>query len=105
MEQFIGRKIILAMILALLGQGCISVPERLSAVPPSLTAKAEIPGMPGVRYVGGGDMSELAPDRARRAAAGAGVPGEAGHKGPLPPAVFLAISGRRRQRRLSRRGC
>jgi predicted acylesterase/phospholipase RssA len=75
----------------LLVQGCAT--SRLPAVPSELTSKAEIPGMPGVRYAAGGDMSELskiATDSLRREQA---FLAKQGRKGSLPPAVFLAISG------------
>jgi predicted acylesterase/phospholipase RssA len=73
-------------------QGCSSVP-RHEAVPTGLTARAEIPGMPGVRFVAGGDMTEF------RRVALEGLGREAEYRaqhaitGPLPPSVFLAISG------------
>jgi len=73
-------------------QGC-ATPARLPAVPPESTSKAEIPGMPDVRYVAGGDMSELskiAVDSARKEQE---LLAKQGHKGPLPPTVYLAISG------------
>lgn len=79
--------------LLLLFQGCASTPNRQPAVPSELTAKAEIPGMPGVRFVAGGDITELSKDaldsirREREYRARAGI------TGPLPPAVFVAISG------------
>src|SRR5688572_16316890 len=63
------------------------------AVPSDLTAKAEIPGMPGVRHVGGEDMTELvrnALDGLRREQEEFA---KKGHKGPLPPAAYVAISG------------
>ncbi|WP_373498696.1 patatin-like phospholipase family protein [Desulfococcus sp.] len=83
----------LMAILLLLVQGCAMTPSRLSAVPPPLTSKAEIPGMPGVRYVGGGDMTgflQVAGEALRREQ---DTLLKQGHKGPIPPAVFLAISG------------
>jgi hypothetical protein len=73
--------------------GCATSPSRLPAVPSELTAKAEIPGMPGVRYVAGGDMTELTRvglDALRREQ---DYLAKQGHKGPLPPAVYVAISG------------
>jgi len=76
----------------LLVQGC-ATPTRLPAVPPELTSKAEIPGMPDVRYVAGGDLSELsqiAVDSLRKEQE---FLAKQGHKGPLPPAIFVAISG------------
>jgi hypothetical protein len=51
--------VVMSAITLLLVQGCGTAPTRLDAVPSALTAKAEIPGMPGVRYVGGRDMTEL----------------------------------------------
>ena len=53
-------KIVLTAAAVLLIQACASAPERLEAVPAEWSARAEVPGMPGVRYVAGGDMSELA---------------------------------------------
>jgi predicted acylesterase/phospholipase RssA len=78
---------------ALLMQGCTSTPVRLSAVPHELTSRAEIPGMTNVRYVGGGDMTGLvnaAIDGARKEQA---FRASQGLKGPLPTAVYVAISG------------
>lgn len=80
-----------AVLLAL--QGCSTTPQRLSAVPDELTRKAEIPGMPGVRYVAGADAPELAQaafDSLKRERA---YLAQQGHTGPVPQAVFLAISG------------
>ncbi len=77
----------------LLIQGCSMTPTRLSAVPPELTAKAEIPGMSGVRFVAGGDMTEVSKtlvDSLRREQE---YLASQGHTGKLPPAVFLSISG------------
>src|SRR4051794_24147521 len=56
--DFRSLGLLAAVALALL-QGCSMVPHRLTAVPDELTARAEIPGMPGVRYVAGGDATEL----------------------------------------------
>jgi predicted acylesterase/phospholipase RssA len=75
----------------LLLEGCSTTPARLPAVPPDLTARAEIPGMPGVRYTAGIDIpafTEAAFQALKRERDYL-----AGHKGPMPPAVFLAISG------------
>lgn len=82
-----------AACLVLVLHGCTTAPTRHAAVPSELTASAEIPGMPGVRHVAGGDMTALS------AAALDGLRREQemlvrqGHKGPMPPAVFVAISG------------
>jgi predicted patatin/cPLA2 family phospholipase len=75
-------------------QGCASTsPARHAAVPPELTAKAEIPNMPGVRYVAGGDMTELSRIALESVRIEQALLAKQGHKGPLPPSVFLAISG------------
>jgi predicted acylesterase/phospholipase RssA len=77
--------------LAVLVQGC-SAPVRKPAVPPSLTQQAEIPGLPGVRY----RLSEVEAmaqeglDSVQRERA---YLASKGHKGPLPPATYLAVSG------------
>ena len=82
----------LTMAVWLLVQGC-STPQRLAAVPSELTTRAEIPGMPNVRFALGGDITELS----RKAQASLQLEkdhlAKQGHKGPLPPAFFLAISG------------
>ena len=86
-------KIVLTATAGLLVQACASAPERLEAVPSELSARAELPGMPGVRYVAGGDMSELsriAIDSLRKEQEYRATQGQTG---PLPEAVYLAISG------------
>ena len=78
-------------VVALLAQGC-SGPVRKDAVPESLTSQAQVPGLPGVRY----RLTEIeamaqegadSVERERRYLA------STGHKGPLPPAMYLAVSG------------
>ena len=75
----------------LLVQGC--APSRLPAVPPGSTSKAEIPGMTGVRYVAGGDMTELSKVVLDKLREERNALAKQGRKGRLPPAIFLAISG------------
>jgi hypothetical protein len=77
----------------LLVQGCASAPTRHAAVPAELTAKAEIPGMPGVRYVAGSDMTEFARIGILALRNEQEYLAKQGHKGPLPPATYVAISG------------
>jgi predicted acylesterase/phospholipase RssA len=75
----------------LVGLGC-SGPVRRDAVPPALTAKAEIPGLPGIRY----RLSEseaMASEGLESAKRERAYLASQGHTGPLPPAVFLAVSG------------
>ncbi len=77
----------------LLVQGCAMTPPRLPAVPSESTAKAEIPGMPSVRFALGGSLKELsqvALDSLQREKAYLAAQG---YTGPMPPATFLAISG------------
>jgi predicted acylesterase/phospholipase RssA len=92
-----GRSVIwnvlLIAVLSLLNQGCATAPPRLDAVPPSLTAKAEIPGMPGVRFVAGGDMTgflQVAVEGLNREQA---YLASQGSLAPLPAVNYLAISG------------
>ncbi len=82
-----------AACLALALPGCATSPSRLPAVPPELTAKAEIPGMPGVRHVAGGDMTELMQAARESLRLEQAYLAKQGHKGPPPPAVYVAISG------------
>jgi predicted acylesterase/phospholipase RssA len=91
--DFRSLDLLLAAVALALLQACTTVPDRLPAVPDGLTGKAEIPGMPGVRYVAGGDATELtqvALDALKRERDHLA---RQGHVGPMPPAIFLAISG------------
>jgi hypothetical protein len=91
--RIVARNALLSIVIVLLNQGCLSAPSRLNAVPHELTAKAEIPGMSGVRFVAGGDMTEffdLSVEGTRREQE---YLASQGLNGPLPPAFFLAISG------------
>lgn len=93
MCRFPAWKVLLISAMALANQGCVSAPPRLSAVPSEITNKAEIPGMPGVRYVAGGDitgMFKLSVEGQRREEA---YRASQGLSGQLPPAIFLAVSG------------
>ncbi len=81
------------VLVLMLAQGCAMMPSRLPAVPPTLTAKAEIPGMTGVRYVAGGDMREMTNAALAAVRREQDYFAKQGGKGALPPAVYLAISG------------
>jgi len=77
----------------LLLAACASAPPRLDAVPQSLTARAEVPGMPGIRYVPGVDSAglfDLAIEGLRREQA---YLASQGYQGTTPRAAYLAISG------------
>ena len=101
----VTRNLLLIAVATALMQGCISVPARMDAVPASLTAKAEVPGMPGIRYLAGGDMSgflKVAVDSLEREKA---YLKSQGYTGPTPPANYLAISGGGDNGAYTRRGC
>lgn len=83
----------LIVALFVLVQGCTMTPTRLPAVPHELTARAEVPGMAGVRYVVGGDMTALTRVGIQAVQREQAYRAKQGYKGPLPPAVYLAISG------------
>ena len=93
MCHFDFRTMILLAAVGFLMQGCASSPVRHPAVPSELTSKAEIPGMSGVRYVGGGDMTGLSKAALEGLRLEQEILATQGHKGPLPPSVFLAVSG------------
>src|SRR5262245_9685915 len=92
MDRFLTWNVLFVAVMSLLTQGC-SAPQRLDAVPSSLTAKAEIPGMPGVRYVAGGDMADFLKTVVEAQRREQDYLASQGHTGALPPAAFLAISG------------
>jgi predicted acylesterase/phospholipase RssA len=93
MSRITAWNLLLIGAVALSNQGCVSAPERLSAVPASITAKAEIPGMPGVRHVAGGDLTDLFKLTVEGQQRELAYRASQGLTGALPPAVFLAISG------------
>lgn len=72
--------------------GCGS-PIRLDAVPVATQTKASIIGMPDVRYWADGEAGDFMRDALDSVNRERAVLEQAGHRGPLPPAEFLAISG------------
>jgi predicted acylesterase/phospholipase RssA len=78
--------------LALLVPGC-ATPVRQGAVPQALVAKAEVPGLPGVRYLVAGDMPEFLLDAQESIKSELQYRAKTGQTGPLPPAYYLALSG------------
>lgn len=72
--------------------GC-SLPTRLDAVPAEIQAKASVEGMPGVRYWADGDPDDFLRDSLQSVRRERELLRQAGHRGALPPAEFLAISG------------
>lgn len=92
-QRSIALLVTLAVFLGLL-QGCAS-PLRREAVPPALTERAEIPGFTDIRYLpmtprGIKAITREGIESFRREQA---YLASMGHQGPLPPAIFLAISG------------
>ena len=73
-------------------QGC-ATSGRQKAVPAEATAKAEIPGMPGVRYILLDGLPALFKDAQESLAAERKTRADIGATGPLPPVSFLAVSG------------
>ena len=79
--------------LTLLLQGCASAPARLNAVPVEATMKAQIPGMPGVRFFQPEDTAEVLREATLAFTKELKAREAAGAKGSLPPARYLALSG------------
>lgn len=84
--------VLLAFNLATLLQGC-ALPTRLPAVPQNAVDKVEVPGMPGIRYVAAGDMTQFMLDWEQTFEAELAFRAKTGQLGPLPPVSFLALSG------------
>jgi len=77
---------------AFLLPGC-STPVRLNAVPKDEEAAAVVDDMNGIRYWQRGDLAMMQQDGIDAYNREATLWAAAGHKGPLPPANYLAISG------------
>jgi hypothetical protein len=89
--HFIVSLTLLSVAVVLLSFGCAS-PKRLSAVPPNLQDGAKIEGMPDVRYWAA-DSVDFFHDGLGSFQREMEFLAKSEHKGPLPPAEFLAISG------------
>jgi hypothetical protein len=83
---------VLCAVLIIFLQGC-ATPERLAAVPAPDTTRAEIPGIPNARYYVDTDIESFARDAMASVQRERAYLVRTGHKGPLPPINFLAISG------------
>jgi hypothetical protein len=83
--------VVLAIVLL---PGCTTPPRR-AAVPVGLQAKAEIPGLPGIRYnpTDPHDVAEMAREGVASVKREQAYLAATRHQGPMPPANFLAISG------------
>ena len=73
-------------------QGC-SIPNRLAAVPQDLTIKATIPGMTEIRFWMDTDQEAMLRVARESILREKKFLARAGHQGPLPPAIALAVSG------------
>src|SRR5262245_437436 len=82
----------LAVLCLLLLSACSS-PARLAAVPKDQEAAAVVDGMTGIRYWQQGDLPLMTQDSVDAYNREAQLWAAAGHKDPLPPSKFLAISG------------
>jgi predicted acylesterase/phospholipase RssA len=83
--------VLIGVVLALV-QGCAG-PVRRDAVPEALTTKAVVPGLADVRYRIGVDTEAIAQEAVESVRREQAHLASRGHRGPLPPAVFLAVSG------------
>ncbi len=93
MNRLFARNLLLIAAFALLNHGCLSAPKRLNAVPHELTARAEIPGMPDVRFVPGDGVAAFVKVGVELTRNEQAYRASQGLTGLLPRAVFLAISG------------
>jgi len=86
--------LLIGLVVLLLAPGC-ATPPRQPAVPEKLQNQARIPGLENVRYRVGNpdDMAEIAREGLESVKREQAYLAANGHPGPLPPAVFLAISG------------
>ncbi len=84
----------LRLVLAITSWAGCSPPDRLSAVPADLQDQAEVVGLPGVRYMTSeSGLSALIREGQESVRREQEALAQAGHKGPLPPAYYLALSG------------
>jgi len=84
--------IFLPLVVLLFMQGC-ATPKRQIAVPVALQDEAQVPGLSDVRYWVGKDHAELTREGLESVKREQTYLTAIGHKGPIPPAIFLAISG------------
>jgi len=83
---------LIALLAVLALQGCGAL-HRLDAVPVTQTMRAEVPGMPGVRYWVDRDVTPCINDNMDALQHDRDALAKQGQTGALPPANFLAISG------------
>ncbi len=92
-NKYLTVKIISILIaLSLTLSGC-SLPVRQNAVPQAWSEKAEVVGLPGVRYVVRAEMPGFIRDAKESYYREQAYLAQQGQTGTLPPANFLALSG------------
>ncbi|MFZ1641407.1 MAG: patatin-like phospholipase family protein [Candidatus Contendobacter sp.] len=86
--------LLIGLMVLLLAPGC-ATPPRQPAVPDKLQNQAQIPGLEKIRYRIGNpdDLAEMAREGLESVKREQAYLAANGQPGPLPPAVFLAISG------------
>lgn len=86
--------LLIGLVILWLAPGC-ATPPRQSAVPEKLQNQAQIPGLEKIRYRIGNpdDIAEMEREGIESIKREQAYLAANGHLGPLPPAVFLAISG------------
>ncbi|WP_221939230.1 patatin-like phospholipase family protein [Mycobacterium sp. KBS0706] len=89
-QRDLSRLVVLAV--ALLASGC-SPPTRLAAVPERYELNATVGSMQGIRYYPPDHLGTLEADARDSVERERAALAAAGHKGPLPPASYLAVSG------------
>ncbi|EMG37350.1 putative esterase of the alpha-beta hydrolase superfamily [Desulfocurvibacter africanus PCS] len=85
-------RMIICMLAVVALAGCAGV-ARKDAVPEDLTTQAVVPGMADVRYRSGIDQAEILREGIASFYREQAYLASIGHRGAMPPAVFLAISG------------
>lgn len=86
--------LLIGLVVLWLAPGC-ATPPRQPAVPDQLQNQAQIPGLEKIRYRIGNldDIAEMEREGIESIKREEAYLAASGHHGPLPPAVFLAISG------------
>jgi predicted patatin/cPLA2 family phospholipase len=87
-----GIRLIVVVSVLALAQGCAGL-TRKEAVPASLTTQAIVPGLEDVRYRVGIDNEAILREGVASVRREQAYLASKGHRGSLPPAIFLAVSG------------
>jgi hypothetical protein len=85
-------RLVVCFIVVVAITGCAGL-SRGPAVPADLTTKAVVPGLEDVRYFADADIDELRKDAIDAFYREVAYLKSIGHKGSLPPAIYLALSG------------